>query len=140
VALSLSTRGVEACGYPPPPPRALLITALLAVCTTAASANPLQALRELYPGVRVDMMEERPAYLYGRGMTAAMTPEDAAAGFLAQHGRIFTDTALELERTWAVSPRNNDLKIFGYKQTLRGKPVVDSLLRVAVRTHSVTCN
>jgi hypothetical protein len=77
-------RRMHACEIPPPP---VFIVILLMVCAAMARADEAMIrLKATYPGIKVHEIDGRPAYIYGRPMSAGETSEEAVQNFLAEHG------------------------------------------------------
>ena len=93
-------------------------------------AGALAALREKYPEVRVRQVNQRVRSLYGTAMTSRATHAGAAGDWLSQYGVIFGADPLELDAFRDVPLRRAGRRVFMYKQTMDGLPVVGSSLRL----------
>jgi len=88
-------------------------------------------LAEAYPGVRF-YSAGMTRIVYGKPMTAAGTPEQAARQWLAEHGRSLGVERLDLRPTFSSVLRQGRFTAFGYQQYLDGFPVEGAIARVLV--------
>ncbi|MCW5775445.1 MAG: hypothetical protein KIS87_03230 [Phycisphaeraceae bacterium] len=121
---------------------ALVVAAGTALAASSGTIGGIEALHtapegfvELtrqYPGVQAFVAEDRIMLIYGKPMTGAQTPEDAAANWWAEHGLAFGAGALDLEEVWVAETAMGKFTVFGYQQHIDGLPVEYGIGRVMV--------
>lgn len=111
-------------------PIVLSVAAMLAAAGLAHGQGGLTRLRERYPEVSAIEEEGRVRAVYGRPMTTAATPEEAAARFLADHGEVFSPTAMSLDRFFVIRTRDGRKTTYWYTQRIGNVPVEPSHGRI----------
>jgi hypothetical protein len=114
-----------------------LTIGLLGVAASAAVADDVivigDSLAEAYPGVRsLEHETGRVEMFYGVPMTTGATAEQAAMGFLAQHGEAFGVGELTLTLEHQTPVRGGAFTAFLFGQTVDGLPVHQGMGRVLV--------
>jgi Zn-dependent metalloprotease len=121
--------------------------ALLALAGAASGATvvngvgnnggPLPAaavdLLDAYPGSGVVLNHGRVTGVYGVPMTSGRSADEAAAAFLARHGRVFGVEGLDLRIDRIDSVSFGKFTVFAYRQYMDGVPVDGGIARVLVR-------
>jgi Zn-dependent metalloprotease len=101
------------------------------------NGGPLPAaavdLLESYPGSGVVLNHGRVTGVYGVPMTSGRTADEAAAAFLARHGRVFGAEGLDLRIERIDSVSFGKFTVFAYRQYMDGLPVDGGIARVLVR-------
>jgi hypothetical protein len=103
----------------------------------ALADDPLATLQGMYEGVRIHAIGERQLYIFGAPMTAGLTERAAADSFLSEHGAAFGVQSLDAELLWESDERHERMRVFAYRQQVRGKEVDGSIIRVKVRREAV---
>ncbi len=89
-------------------------------------------LTRQFPGVQAWVAEDRVNLIYGKPMTAADTPDEAAAKWWADHGTAFGAGDLDLEQLWVAETGMGKFTVFGYQQHIDGLPVEYGIGRLMV--------
>ncbi len=89
-------------------------------------------LSRQFPGVQAYVDEERVNLIYGKPMTAAETPDEAAAKWWADHGTAFGAGDLDMEQVWVAETGMGKFTVFGYQQHIDGLPVEHGIGRLMV--------
>jgi len=108
------------------------VSALAVAFPTLAQTSPLAALRAKYPQVRTLESEGRVRAVYGTQMTRGQTQREAAASWLSEYGALFGASPLDLDEFRDAQLRTGTRRVYLYKQTMDGLPVIDSSFRLMV--------
>ncbi len=102
--------------------KSLVIAATLLACAGGTAAlgagDPApagqQELQQAFPGVRLHQDAGRTRIIYGKSMTTARSPEQAAQRWLAEHGDAFGAGQLELVEEFAGDIRDGEFFVSMY--------------------------
>jgi hypothetical protein len=111
----------------------LVVRADGVVALPAATQEVLQT----YPGTRVHTDQGRVRIIYGAPMTAGITPEHAAAGWLQEHGAALGCPDPDLRLTWSATLKGERFTVFAFQQFLDDVAVEEAIARILVLNHPV---
>jgi hypothetical protein len=103
-----------------------------AVHVNGQAGGTLAALQAEFPGVRLHEEQNRPRILYGVPMTAGLTPQDAADGFVSQYLAALGASGTDVTSNWTTTAMEGKFTVFSYQQSIDGIPVEYGNLRVLV--------